>query len=290
MGLRRTFRNFYKNRRGNAHIASDTLHLSVAASDLLGSSAEEPAVRENFLGLIDPSANSILEIGPYFSPSFSGDSVKYFDVFSAEELRENAKLDPNTAVDPETVPEIHFHNDDGDMSCIPETFDIAFSSHCIEHQPNLIEHLNQVYELLKPGGQYFIIAPDKRYCFDHLRPATTLGSVIQAADEKRRRHSMQSVIDMSVLTTHNDPLRHWAGDHIDLGWGEDRVERTKNVIDRLMSADGKYIDSHAWQFTPARFLQILSTLKDLELIKLQPQRVWHTPIDRLEFTAILIKD
>ncbi|MDU9004099.1 class I SAM-dependent methyltransferase [Sedimentitalea todarodis] len=290
LGIRRLFKTFRSNRIGNANIAADAPHLSSAASQLLGSAVEKEAARENFLGFIDPSVKTVLEIGPYYAPSFSGDSVKYFDVFSTEELRENAKLDPEASVDPDTIPEIHFHNGDGDMSCIPETFDIAFSSHCIEHQPNLVEHLNQVHDLLNPGGQYFIIAPDKRYCFDHLRPETSLGSVLQAADENRQRHTMQSIVDMAVLTTHNEPARHWAGDHVDPGWGEDQSERTRKVIDRIKSADGRYIDSHAWQFTPTRFLQILSTLRELEMIKLRPQRVWHTPINRLEFTAILSKD
>ncbi len=290
MGLRRKIRTFRAITRNRPLFEADERHLSHDAAKLYADAAEPGACREDFLELVDTSGGSILEIGPYFAPCFSGETVRYFDVFSTEELRANAQKDPNPAVAPETVPEIHYHDCDGDMSAIPEMFDIAFSSHCIEHQPDLVGHLNQVHDLLKPGGRYFVIAPDKRFCFDQLRPESTLGEVVQAAQEKRRRHTLKTVVDHYSMTTHNESLRHWQGDHLDPGWRATRNDRIGEAIEKFNSANGAYIDAHAWQFTPARFLQILLSINALGLTGMRPERVWSTPTFLYEFTAILVRD
>jgi predicted SAM-dependent methyltransferase len=55
-----------------------------------------------------------------------------------------------------------------------EQFDIAFSSHVIEHTLDFIKHLNQVCDILKNNGHYFLFVPDKRYCFDYFSPESTM--------------------------------------------------------------------------------------------------------------------
>jgi SAM-dependent methyltransferase len=262
--------------------------LSPDARKKLRPSNDILARRDAFTKKIDPSAK-ILEIGPYFRPAFTGDNVRYFDVFSTEVLIKNAQADPDPAVTPDTIPVMHFHDSNGDLSVVDETFDAVFSSHCIEHQPDLIGHLNQVANVLTPGGRYYVVAPDKRFCFDHMRAETSLGEIIQASREKRKRHSLTSIVDTAAFRTHNSPTRHWQGDHTDPGWQVEVAKRAKEAMSLYETAGNQYIDTHAWKFTPAVFLHLVDVLHELGLSQLQPVQVWQTPPFEFEFTAILKK-
>ena len=91
----------------------------------------------------------------------------------------------------------------------------VFSSHCIEHQPDLVRHLQEVANLLEPDGAYFLLIPNKLYCFDHFIAETSVADVMLAHHLGHRVHTLASVIEHRALTTHNDPSRHWLGDHAD---------------------------------------------------------------------------
>nr|WP_051205402.1 hypothetical protein [Salinimicrobium xinjiangense] len=100
------------------------------------------------------------------------------------------------------------------MKIINEKFDNVVSSHCIEHQPDLIQHLNDVSQILFPEGKYYLIIPNKRYCFDHFNCESKLEDVLNAHEEKRIKHSLRSVITHRLsMQTHNDPFMHWKGNH-----------------------------------------------------------------------------
>ena len=226
-----------------------------------------------------------MEIGPFDTPVLRGPRVQYCDVLSADELRSRAA---HLGRKPAGVPEIDFVTPNGDLSEINRSFQTVFSSHCIEHQPDLIHHINQVDELLEPGGAYWLLIPDKRFCFDHFLPASHLGDVIQAHEEKRRTHQLQSVVEHRALTTHNFAWKHWIGLHRDPG-ADQRVARVIGAVREYRAAAGGYVDVHAWQFTPDSFLSLMGDLKRLGYIKLHPEVVWKTPFARLEFAALLRK-
>lgn len=118
---------------------------------------------------------SILEIGPGSSPKLHGDGVYYFDVKSRTQLL-NRYPDRQAHI----PKNIHFVEENGDLYIIDRKFDIVFSCHMIEHAPDLISHLQMVHNLLVPGGYYFLIVPDKRYCFDHFKPESTTADVLYA--------------------------------------------------------------------------------------------------------------
>ncbi|MGD9659452.1 MAG: hypothetical protein AB7U61_17735, partial [Methylocystis sp.] len=185
--------------------------------------------------------------------------------------------------------EIHYVSSEGDLSVVAEKFSCAFSSHCIEHQPDLIRHFNQVENLLDRSGKYYLIVPDKRYCFDSVFDETSLDEVEQAYKEKRRRHSLKSVIEHRVFVSHNDTVRHWVGDHGDAHDESARAHLISAAEHEFASADGAYIDVHAWRFTPSSFLYILESLYDLNYTSLKPIRVYNTPLGHLDFCAILEK-
>lgn len=240
------------------------------------------AARAGFLDLVSKSG-SILEIGPFFAPVATGPNVKYFDVLNKADL---IKRGTDLGHDVSRVPDINFVSPNGDLSVVNETFDAVLSSHCIEHQPSLIRHLREVHRLLKPGGSFFAIIPDKRYCFDHFLPVSTIADVLDANDD-RQVHSIRNLVEHRALMTHNDPTRHWVGDHGEPGPPTMRVDLIKSALAEHSQTD--YIDVHAWKFVPESFRQIMEDLASLGLSDLVPERVYNTPFHCHEFCAVLTK-
>jgi SAM-dependent methyltransferase len=226
--------------------------------------------------------NSILEIGPFFSPCVKGDNVSYFDVLDTAGLIKRAQA---RGRDVSGIPHIDFVSESGDLSVVDRKFNAVISAHCIEHQTDLIRHLQQVRNVLLPGGKYYLIVPDKRFCFDHFIPETTLDEVIDA--QGRTRHPLMKVIEHRALTTHNNPIRHWNGDHFDPNYSDSILRRTKAAIEEFEAANGNYIDVHSWQFTPKVLTELIRRLQSQRLIAMFVVSINETPRNRFEFTAVL---
>lgn len=236
------------------------------------------ALRENLLLFIEDDI-PLLEIGPFCRPLKRGPKVEYLDVLDAAQLR--VRAGENAA----GVPDLIHHV--GDLDVVDRTYDAVLSRHAIEHQPDLVHHLQQVERVLNPGGGYFLIIPDKRYCFDHFIAESTIADVLQAHHERRRTHTLKSVIEHRALTVHNEHRRHWAGEHGDPE--RNRTARVKAALKDYAEADGGYVDVHAWYFTPPAFRSIITTLRELDLIGLEIGGIYHPARDRNEFCAILKK-
>jgi len=245
-----------------------------------GRQGSAASVRAGLLSLIEPS-DAALEIGPFTNPSITGPNVKYFDVLDRAALIERARAH---AYPHERAVPIDFVSPTGDLSVVTEQFDVIVSSHCIEHQPDFIAHLRDVSRLLRPGGAYLLVIPDKRYCFDHFIPETTVEAVIAARG--RKMHRQESVVETRAHTTHNDPWRHWAGDH-GRPVHEDDPARIAAAIAEFNSAQGSYIDVHAWQFTPTSFRALLQQLNKAQLTSFVPLSIYQTPYGTFEFCAVL---
>ena len=92
------------------------------------------------------------------------------------------------------------------------------------------------------------------------------------------------------MHTHNDPAEHWAGRHGKeprFSMGE-RHTLVRKVLTECLGASG-YLDAHAWQFTPHSFRSISYELPSLEMICLDPLRVYQTSFNSFEFYAALGK-
>lgn len=250
-----------------------------------GRASSAAAYRADFLQLI-PTAESVLEIGPFGRPCIRGDNVRYFEVLDQASLQARADVIGYAVSE---IPYIHYVEPTGDLSVVKDSFAAVVSSHCIEHQPDLVYHLQQVERILEPGGRYFLIVPNKLYCFDRYIAESTIANVVDAHRNRYRVHRLESVIEHRALTTHNDPLRHWSGDHADPTYWATVASRTRAALAEFDAAKGGYVDVHAWQFTPESFRKIIEQLIDLKLTSLAPVRVYETPINRNEFTAILQK-
>jgi SAM-dependent methyltransferase len=240
--------------------------------------------RQDFAGLFDASYE-ILEIGPYNRPLVRGPNVRYFDVLDRMGLARQLRGAELRLLD--QIPEIDFVSPTGDLDIVPGVFDAVVSSHVIEHQPDLVGHLNKVAARLRPHGYYLLCIPDKRYCYDRFHPESSLAEVIQAAVERRVFHTLGTVLTQCVRGAHNTPRLHWQGEH-----GVQRKPTTgqyaaaRAEFDRAR-ASNTYIDRHAWQFTPDSFRYLLERIWALRWISFHVLRVYPTIWGASDFWVVL---
>jgi len=255
-----------------------------------GRQANQISNRKAFIECI-PSGSKILEIGPFHRPITSGANIDYADYLSREALIKRAEQLNVPQESYKNIPEIKFVLGGMELKDIRNDYDVVVSSHCIEHQPDLIEHLLQVQMLIsKKRGFYFLLIPDKRYCYDALISESIISDVLDAHFDSRKNHSLKNVISFYALHTHNDPKKHWADKGRINAFPTPSTERIKLALDHWQSAQGAYIDVHAWQFTPNSFAKIIKLLNDLKLIDLVVDKIYSTRRDTCEFWAILKYD
>ena len=220
----------------------------------------------------------ILEIGPFNRPAVK--NAVYFDIYDKQGLIAVAR---DARRDIKGIPEIDYVDPDGNLTVVDEKFNAVVSSHVIEHQPDLIRHLQHVSNLLFDSGLYYLAIPDKRFCFDHFFDVSTPEDIFSAIG--RTTHSWETIIRHFSKTTHNNARKHWLGMHSRHLSPHDLSQRelaAKNAFE-----SGKYVDAHAWQFTPRSFIEIVDTIG--ARVGLVLDEVYETPPFHQEFMACLRK-
>ncbi len=245
-----------------------------------GRQASPAALRAAFTAYL-PTDQRALEIGPGADPVLRGPHVSYFDVHDTAGMRQWAK---GVGKDPAEIPQITYTDPAGDLGVIDATFGFVFSSHCVEHQPDLIGHLNKVHDLLAPGGIYAFILPDARFCFDALRPRSSVGAVVAAHVEGHRVHSLANRIDHQLLATHNEAGRHWEGEH---GAPQGNAQSILDAVALWQKARDQYVDTHAWQLDPQLLRDVLKWSQLAGYLKPTPLRVYDTPKGQFEFMVVV---
>ncbi len=249
-----------------------------------GRTASPCDLRAAFLASLSPSMK-VLEIGPFTAPSVRGPNVKYFDVLDADGLRARAKAHNYPIIEPVRV---DYVSPNGNLEVVPQGFDAVYSAHCIEHTPDVIGHLQQVSWILSKRGVYLLTVPDRRYTFDYFRTETGADEILAAHQEGRTLHSRQAVMDFHVLSTHNDPVAHWRGEHGPRP-RTDIVEREELAERMLATGEGGYVDIHTWFFTPQSFRKVIADILIRTRTDLEIESVYTTPFGLNEFNAVLRK-
>jgi SAM-dependent methyltransferase len=240
--------------------------------------------RDELLGCLQ-EAEHLLEIGPFDNPSLEflrrpGLMVDYADHFSREEMVDRAQNIKGR--DPQRIPPIRYVLAQGGYEQITQRYNAVVSHHCLEHQPDMILHLQQVATLLKPGGVYLCTLPDHRRCFDRFLPPTTLIDVVTAHLEARTRPPLQAVLEHRCFTVQN--WRH-AADPIKQPDTE-LPKRLRAALDEYLGTT--YVDVHCWKFTNDRFRQLMRQLLTLNFLPAQTQ--WKTYNFGNEFAAAITFD
>jgi SAM-dependent methyltransferase len=170
------------------------------------------------------------------------------------------------------------------FSVAPATFDAVLSSHIIGYRPDFVAHLAEVRRVLRPSGRYFLLIPDKNYCFQHFMAPSTLAQLLDAHVAGRTLHTLRSQIAHAALGAHNNAARHWRGDH-------GRLEPSAAAIARAVAEHQKrgtaYDDVPAWCFEPDSFLRNMQLLRELGETDFSVVRLYPTLLDNNEFWAVL---
>jgi SAM-dependent methyltransferase len=237
--------------------------------------------RFDFVAQIPPTLRA-LEIGPFAAPLLAGPNVTYCDVLDRAGLQERAR---EHGQDAERVPAIHHVLGPAGLDALTERFEVVLSSHNIEHQPDLVLHLQQVQRRLLPGGRYFVLIPDQRYSFDRFNPPSSIAEVLEGHEARRTIHTLRSVIRHFANTTHNEFKRHWAEPNS--APAPTSFEALSAALNAYRSAAGGYLDVHGWYFTPDSFTEIVRLLQQLGEIDLSLERMHATRRNHNEFWVVL---
>lgn len=244
---------------------------------------------EKIFHLIEKSGTG-LEIGPSYNPiapKRDGWNVEIVDHLDAPSLRSKYQA---WGVDDSAIEDVDYVVDaDGLFAAIGEEsrFDFILASHVIEHVPDVCQFLIDCERLLKPGGILSLVIPDKRFCFDILKPLTTTGQILQAHIERRSKHSPGTIFDAHALHVKNGESIVWPGykNPTDLKFVH-TIAEAKAIMDASIES-GQFVDVHAWQFIPASFELLVSDLIELSILKLELAAIFDTA--GLEFFASLCK-
>ena len=101
----------------------------------------------------------ILEIGGGYNPRFlksDHPQIHHLDHCSADELRQKYASDPVVAHLIDRIQEVDFVFNGAPIDeLVPASlrFDVVYGSHVLEHQVDLIGHLQSLERLLAPGGR-----------------------------------------------------------------------------------------------------------------------------------------
>ncbi len=248
--------------------------------------------RQRLEALVDLSEGTGLEIGPLDSPIGTRPpyDVRYVDVLDTEHLRQHYGGDP--AVVQEQIVDVDFSLQGADgMRTLAEAVSVAapyrwvIASHVVEHVPDLVGWLADVAAVLEDGGRLMLVVPDRRYTFDAMRPATTVGQVLQAHSSRDTVPSERAVYDHYRSVVHVSAAALWAG--AEAAELPRAFAKEDAVAMRERALRGDYVDCHVWVFSPAEFVAQLGDLSELDLCDFAVERVLPTPRDELEFIAVL---
>lgn len=233
-----------------------------------------------------------LEIGPSHSPMVpkrSGYNIEILDHAAASELKDKyQKLGvPHDLLENiEEVDYIWSGEELNELTGKHDYYDYIVASHVIEHTPDLVSFLNQCEKMLKPDGILSLAIPDKRYCFDYLRPNSTTGDVIQAFYDKRTRHTPGAVFDHTSLVAFRNGQHTWnANDTRPLEFCHD-LNDAMDMANKSRTTN-EYIDVHNWVFVPHSFRLILHDLNSIGLIDMSEEKFFDT--EGFEFYILLKK-
>ena len=242
----------------------------------------------------NPDTDLGLELGPHVNPMFrksEGYRVQYLELRGSDELR---ALMQSQGRDPNLVEDIDFilQRD----RPLPEIvggkrFAWVVSSHVIEHIPNFAGHLLDISAILQTGGVYALLVPDRNYCFDVLKPPTSLGAVIEAFLNSRTSSPIARLVDEFRYGAFPEGVEKGGWSEADSGKSlvskyPDWLKRVRRVIDSKGADAGKWF-GHQWCFDPVNFASIVADLIDLKLIDLELVHV--RPTYHMDFIVVLRK-
>lgn len=248
-----------------------------------------------------------LEIAPWHAPILPKcryPGVITLDIYDQATLRVRARL-AQPPLSEKQIAAIEPVDFIGDASCLADAIPsdlhgkLAYivSSHNFEHLPNPIRFLRDCENLLANDGFLALAIPDKRGCFDHWRPLSSTGQMIEAFALARSNSSLAQQLDsqlgrayvqaddkkLTVFPYYTAEQLIFSDEDAFPRWQENMAK----VIAGTWHAPTDYISAHCWTMIPESFALILHDLRSLGLTRLSIHTI--SPTQGAEFFVHLRK-
>lgn len=79
------------------------------------------------------------------------------------------------------------------------SYDFVLASHCLEHLANPLQGLGEWIRVLKDKGLMVLVLPHRDHTFDHRRPVTTLGHLVQDLDSRTGEDDLTHLDEILML-------------------------------------------------------------------------------------------
>lgn len=232
-----------------------------------------------------------LELGPLTTPIVdkSEGNIFYVDHMSTADLKKKYAKEP---VDPEKIVNVDYVLKTTLKAVVGnKKFDYVLASHVIEHVPDMVRWLDDIFSVLKPGGILSLVIPDKRYTFDITRQVSSPADVIGAYIDHLVRPNSATMYDFA--SEYRQAI--YAGEiaanpNANYTVKEKRYTDTEAFDMAVLNASGKeYVDSHCLVFTPHSFFEIIKRLINHGLINFEVVDFYDTVPGEIEFFVSLRK-
>jgi SAM-dependent methyltransferase len=231
--------------------------------------------RKKLLHLIDKEKDG-LEIGPShnpIAPKREGWKVSIIDHLDENELIKkfsemDSSIPENKSLRLQDIEEVDFvwaGEKYADLTGKRKHYGWVIASHVIEHTPDFVGFLQNCDDVLKDHGVVSLAIPDKRYCFDHYRPISGIGQVIDSHLGGCAQHSPGTAVENFLYTVTKGGKLGWSRLHEGEFKFLHRAEEAIEIFERLTNRP-EYVDFHKWCFTPHSFRLLIQELNWLGLV------------------------
>ena len=218
---------------------------------------------------IDVAGGRELEIGPLASPVVPRKmgEVYYVDHLPTDELIAKFTGDPD--VDETLIVSTDFvwgSNTLAEAVGSSAPFDYVVASHVLEHVPDLIGWLNEVSAVLRPGGRLVWRC--------RIGDTPLISAVERLMSRRLLRHRCYISADrpfappstISIGTSRSIPVP--SGQALP-GHDDPPPDAETAIAFATKSATtGAYLDTHCWVFSDAKFVELMATLMQMDLVTL----------------------
>jgi SAM-dependent methyltransferase len=188
-----------------------------------------------------------LEIGALSNPAPLDAEVIYADICDREAakrmllaLEGGPYYDLSTLIEPNIILQApHYF-----IPIENDALDFVYSSHALEHTPNVVAALYDQLRVVKPGGVVYFQIPGKRGTYDHRRPATAVSAMIRRFEERLFHFSE---IDASELLWGTTGHKHYE-------------RKDDDKLRSLLADTGPH---HFFVFTPANVLGLIAAISQM---------------------------
>lgn len=232
---------------------------------------------------IDLDEGKGLEIGPLANPivTKSEGDITYTDWTDTQSLREKNKV--TSEFDWRKIVDIDFvwKPSKSLKECIPydkiftnknveNKFDYIVASHVIEHIPNTIGWLKELFDVLKVGGVLSLAIPDMRYTFDAYRKPTEMAELIETWMHSDVVPTCRQIYDncsSAIYTAENISLVDTSVSLID----RQRIYTDAEAINFAKFAyfENQYIDIHCTSWNPDNIREIFGKICELNILQFE---------------------